>query len=133
MSLHAATRRGKISRRKREFKFVMHHVKKRGYLFAVYLRSKLRQDGDCQRWTGSRKRAGYGRLTLRMNGERLSIDVHRLFLILKLKTPIPVGYDAGHQQGCPHRDCVAHVFKQHFADNAETDPTGSHFRHGGDF
>lgn len=130
MALRAKTRRGKISRRKKEFAVVRHHIERRPQAFYAYLLRKVKQVGNCFVWTGSKRRTGYGRVSLRMNGERYTIDAHRLFLILALGHPIPVGYDAGHRPECKHRNCVLHVFKQRFDENAVTDPDGAHF---GDF
>lgn len=129
MALSAATRRGKASRRAREFEFVAHHLRKKNLPGWLFDRCTPQING-CLLWNGTRNKAGYGRITLRMDGERITIDVHRLALILELRTAIPLGFDAGHAAGCPHRHCVKHVFKQPFAENAVTDPTGSHF--GGD-
>ncbi len=127
--ISAKARRGKISRRKREFAFVWHRLTKDPWLFLSWLGRNLERDGECVLFRGSRSRDGYARVSLRKNGERCTVDAHRLFLILQLGEPIPVGYDAGHADGCKHRNCVAHVFKQPFHENAITDAEGEHFGH----
>lgn len=110
-------RRGKPSRRQLEFEVVRHHVKKNKVAFIARLQRNVEVSGDCVLWRGSKKSDGYARLNFRYKGGHVQIDAHRLFLILQIAQPIPQGFEAGHRAGCPHRNCVRHVFLQHYKDN----------------
>lgn len=129
--LHAATRRGKVSRRRLEFAVIRDQIDRRSAAFYTRIRNRLRLEPDgCITYQGTRGRTGYAQLTFRYRGRFITIHAHRLFLILQLGCPIPLGYDAGHTHDCKHRHCVAHVFQQPWQDNAATDPTGEHLPHG---
>lgn len=125
--LYAKTRRGKKSRRQLEFNVVRDQIVRRSQAFYARLLRNLQQVGDCIVYGGALSKNGYAYVTFRYKGQHVTIHAHRLFLILRLGTPIPVGIDAGHEFGCPHRHCVKHVFAQPFVDNAVTDPKGANF------
>lgn len=111
-------RRGVARRRRLEFDTVVFQVKKDKGRFISRLNRNLRYSEGCLRWKGSRRSNGYGRISVRKaGGAKLNIDVQRLFLILKLGTPIPMNIEAGHAPGCPNRDCVFHIMPQHYTDN----------------
>lgn len=71
----------------------------------------------CIIWKGAKMRKGYGRINFWWNGEHVQILAHRLFLTLKLKHPIPEGYQAGHYH-CHDERCVRHLQLEETKDNA---------------
>lgn len=127
MALHARTRRGKISRRKLEFAIIRDQMKRDSKRLYARLLRNIKQVGECFVYTSAINRDGYANVSFKYKGRHHSIHAHRIFLMFQLGTPIPLGIDAGHQFGCPHRNCVLHVFAQPFDDNALTDPKGRHF------
>lgn len=125
--LYAKTRRGKKSRRNLEFAVIRDQIERRSKAFYARLLRHLHRVGDCIVYNGSTVNCGYAAINFSYKGRHVQIHAHRVFLILKLGTPIPVGIDAGHEFGCPHRNCVLHVFAQPYEDNAVTDKNGENF------
>lgn len=130
-----ARRRGVKERRHREFRAVVRAVKRDKARFIRRLQGLVTEGpivyldegpdgkpiGNCIRFLGAKTKDGYGRLNMmEKGGKHFQIYAHRLFLILRLGRPIRMDHDAGHMQGCPHRDCVRHVFEQHYAENCNT-------------
>lgn len=120
-------RRGHPERRRAEFAAIVQQIKKNKPRFIRRLQGLIRADGDCLRFLGSHTKDGYGRMNVTYRSERgtrhIQIYAHRLFLILGLCRPIKMDHDAGHQELCRHRDCVLHVFEQHYAANCNTNGT----------
>lgn len=124
-----AKRRGSLTARSREFRAIVRAVKMDKPRFIRRLQGLVRMDGACIRFLGAHTKDGYGRMMLRLpvrNGHmlRLQIYAQRLFLILRLGRAIKLDHDAGHEPECPHRDCVLHVFEQHYALNCDTNGKG---------
>lgn len=107
----------------------MRAVRKDKQGFIRRLQGLVRADGPCIRFLGAHTKDGYGRMSLMYRSEaglkRLQIYAHRLFLVLKLARPVKLEHDAGHEPDCPHRDCVLHVFEQHYALNCNTNGEAS--------
>lgn len=127
-----AKRQGQEQARKREFLAIVRAVKQNKARFIRRLQRLVYNDGNCVRFLGAHTKDGYGRMTLhlpvrsgtQMKMAKISAYAHRVFLVLKLARPIKMQHDAGHELGCPHRDCVLHVFEQHFALNCNTNGKG---------
>lgn len=113
-------RYGNPERRRLEFKAVVDQVERRKKEFIARLEGRLEQRGACRCYRGSLDHKGYARLNIRYKGENVTIHAHRLFLILKIRKPIPRGFEAGHLPGCRHRTCVAHLRLEHYSSNAAT-------------
>lgn len=77
--------------------------------FIARLSRMTRVEGSCRIWAGTLNNKGYGRLGYNWNGRRIALCAHRVFLTLKLRHPIPDGYEAAHYQ-CFNRACVEHVY-----------------------
>jgi hypothetical protein len=114
-------RNGSPSRRRMEFEVIRHHVKRNKAKFAARLEQMLEVSGDCLLHRGTRDHGGYPRINFRYKGQHFSIQVMRVFVILKTCAPIPLGYEAGHV-GCPRRSCIRHVELLHYKYNASTNP-----------
>lgn len=117
------TRNGKMTRRLMEFSVVRDQVKRRKNKFIEHLLRHLPKESDlagCLNFIGAISPDGYGSLSFRHKGEHVRIHVHRIFMILQLGKPIPVGHDAGHTSTCRSRSCVRHIELQHHKDNAVT-------------
>lgn len=87
-------------------------------LIARLERNLVRQ-GDCRLWVnGSRTVKGYRSTTFVYQEVRFLMYVHRLFLILMLRHPIPKGWQAGHDhENCAHPNCVFHLQLETARDN----------------
>lgn len=118
-------REGCAQARRREFEIIEAAVRKNKERFVRRLQALVRTDGDCVRFLGARTKDGYGRLSFRYGGKHVLIYAHRLFLILRLGRQIRLKHDAGHLDTCPHRDCVRHVFEQHYLLNAAGNGKGT--------
>lgn len=98
-----------------EFQVIRREIRLRPAQFIARLSSHLQQDGECRLWTGAgrggREGSTYGKINFWVNGRSCSFDVHRIFLVLKLRRPIRRGHEAGHFQCHKHR-CVVHVEEQ---------------------
>lgn len=116
---HAQDRNGSAARRQLEFDVIRHHIRKNKAAFIARLERNCMWEGDCYVWVGRQDHKGYGRMNFRYNGRHIEIGVHRLFVILKTRAPIPRGMEAGHI-GCKNRLCVRHVELQHYKENAAT-------------
>ena len=114
------SRKGNPETRKLEFDVIMDQVKRRKEAFAARLAKHLRTKGECRLYAGTLDHKGYARLNFRYQGRHVSIHAHRLFLIMKLRKPIPLEYEAGHEECCKHRNCVIHVRLEHYKKNAST-------------
>jgi hypothetical protein len=117
-------RRGSVERRRAEFAAISQAVRKNKARFIRRLQGLVRVDGTCVRFLGSHTKDGYGRMNLTYisnnhRARRIQIYAQRLFLILKLGRSIKMEHDAGHEEGCPHRDCVLHLFEQHWVVNSQ--------------
>lgn len=124
MSASGGKRRGRVERRRAEFAAIQQAVRKNKQRLIRRLQGLVRTDGDCIRFLGSHTKDGYGRLnftykTAHSQTRHIQIYAHRAFLILKLGRPIKMDHDAGHEEGCKHRDCVCHVFEQHWTTNSQ--------------
>jgi hypothetical protein len=117
---------GSEARRKFEFECVKHQVQAHKERFAARLQRRLSVEGECLVYDGSLC-DGYPCITFRFKGKHLKMKVHRVFIILKRASPIPVGFDVGHLTGCSTRRCVKHIELQHYKENRTTDPLGEHF------
>lgn len=113
-------RNGSARRRRLEFNAITDQVKRRKAAFIARLQRRLKQEGHCLIYTGTRDHKGYARLNVRYKGQHVSIGAHRAFLILQLGRPIRRGYEAGHSEICQHRACVAHLREEHYRSNAAT-------------
>lgn len=114
------TREGVAERRALEYAVVRDQVKRRRDAFMARIYARLERDGDCLCFAGTLDHKGYARLNFRYNGQHVTIGAHRLFLILKIKKPIPLEYEAGHMPECNHRNCVKHLRLEHYKSNAAT-------------
>lgn len=114
------SRKGNPETRRLEFAVVMDQVKRRKDAFAKRLTARLRKRGDCTIYDGTLDHKGYARLNIYYQGRIVTIHAHRLFLIMKLRKPIPLEYEAGHEPDCKHRNCVVHVRLEHYKKNAST-------------
>lgn len=114
------SRKGNAATRQREFDVVMDQMKRRRKAFQARLTSHLRKCGACMIYDGTLDHKGYARLNFYYQGGRITIHAHRLFLIMKIRKPIPLEYEAGHSKDCEHRACVAHVKLEHYKKNAVT-------------
>lgn len=92
----------------------------RSYRDTVRLSKHLRAIGDCKVYDGTLDHKGYARLNIYYQGRRVTIHSHRLFLIMKIRKPIPLSFEAGHSEECKHRNCVVHVRLEHYKKNAAT-------------
>lgn len=113
-------RMGSKERRALEFAAIKDQVTRRKDGFMRRLQRNIEQIGECLCYKGSVDHKGYARLNIRYRGEHVSIHAHRLFLILKIKKPIPLGFEAGHLPECEHRTCVKHLRLEHYTSNAAT-------------
>lgn len=112
------SREGNKVRRLLEFEAIVDQVKRRKEAFIERLNNRLEKKGYCRLYKGNLDHKGYARLNIRFKGKIITIHAHRLFLILKIKKPIPLGFEAGHLSNCTSRRCVVHVALQHYKDNA---------------
>lgn len=114
-------RAGVRDRRRLEFDAIVARVRRDKAAFIAMLeRNLVETPSGCQVWTGTKRASGYGRCSFMHDGYRFSIDVHRLFLILRLARPIRKGHEAAHDDAvCPHRHCVVHVSEQHWKVNKD--------------
>ena len=116
-------RKGNEARRQMEYEIIRRQCREHPETFIARLNGLLEWEGDHALFKGSKRSNGYGRVSFRwrVDGKpkHLCIDAHRLFLILMLRRPIRIGYDAGHMEECPYRHCVKHVFEQPFKANAK--------------
>lgn len=108
-------RKCSVARRRLEFEIILGQVKKDKERFIARLERNIRREGDCIIWRGRKDTCGYGHINFRHHGKHHPIAVHRLFLILRLCSPIPAGYEAGHT--CGNRACVKHVQLQTWQHN----------------
>lgn len=122
--LRAKTRRGKKSRRKLEYAVIRDQIERRSAVFYKRLLRNLERVGECFVYKGARTADGYAGINFIYRGRHIKIHAHRVFLILQLGYPIPLGIDAGHKAGCGRRDCVLHVFPQPYYENAVTNGHG---------
>lgn len=114
------SRKGNPATRQLEFDVVMDQVKRRKEAFAARLTKHLRKRGECRVYDGTLDHKGYARLNIYYRGQHVTIHAHRLFLIMKIRKPIPLEYEAGHTEECNHRNCVVHVRLEHYKKNAAT-------------
>lgn len=99
-----------------EFAVVLDQVRRRKEAFIARLQSLVYADGPCILYKGAKNVNGYGRMNFRFKDHRrrtreashVQIEAHRLFLILRLGTPIPTDREAGHYF-CHNEACVRHV------------------------
>lgn len=112
-------REGSERRRALEYRVLVGAMRHRER-FISRLQRQVEGAGQCVLFKGSKRSNGYGRMSFRFNRQHLNIDVHRLFLILMMGRPIRIGFDAGHESGCPFRHCVRHIFEQDLYENAVT-------------
>lgn len=103
----------------------MDQVTRRKAAFIARLNRRITPDGDCLLYNGSLA-DGYPCINFRYKGQHIKMKAHRVFMILKHKAPLPIGYDVGHTPECKSLRCVKHIELEHFYINAFTDPSGSH-------
>lgn len=125
-----AKRAGNARTREQEFQSIVQAVRKDKAAFIRRLQRLVAVDGPCIRFLGARTKDGYGRVTMsyfrympgkrKLQRKKMSVYAHRLFLVLMLGRAIKLRHDAGHELGCPHRDCVRHVFEQPMSENCAT-------------
>lgn len=100
-------------RRLREFLAVRNRVRRNKESFIRRLQGLVRSaPNGCVRFLGHHTPDGYGKMNFKLAGKHIQIGVQRVFLILKLGRQIKLKHDAGHEDDCPFRDCVLHVFEQ---------------------
>ena len=117
-------RAGNPARRQLEFDVVRDQTMRRKDAFVARLVSHLHARGECMVYEGTLDHKGYARLNFRYRGMNVTIHAHRVFLIMQIGKPIPLGYEAAHEKGCQHRTCVAHVRLEHYKKNAATNKHG---------
>jgi hypothetical protein len=109
-----------------EWAIVTDRVSKDPEAFIRFLNERIRRDGDCRLWAGQSKGTQYGYLTVSLwyDGQQFLVYVHRLFLTLMLRHPIPEGFHAAHDHAiCPHKNCVFHLYLEHGSDNCRESAT----------
>lgn len=106
----------------------MHHMRKDKERFTARLQRRIEPSGDCLLYGGGKLRGsgGYPNIAYRFKGKMIVMKVHRLFMILKHRAPLPMGYDVGHTLECTSRACVKHIELELRIMNGFTDPQGSH-------
>lgn len=102
-----------------EWAIVTDRVSRAPETFIEFLNAHLRRDGECRRWIGGKRtQYGYASVSLWLRSQQYDVYVHRLFLTLMLRHPIPKGWHAAHDHTiCPHKDCVFHLYLEHSSDN----------------
>ena len=113
-------RAGNPKRRKLEFAIVMDQLARRRAAFSARLKRNLEPAGDCLLYRGTLDRRGYPRIAFRYMGKIYSLRAHTVFLILKIKKPIPVGFDVGHEPICTNNACIKHIRAEHYIANCST-------------
>lgn len=116
------------ARRLIEFRAVVHAVKRDKPAFIKRLQARCTAlNNGCVVYRGGKK-DGYPVMTFWHKKKTLTITAARVFLILKTCRPIPVGHDAGHEEWCPHRECVRHVEVQNSDHNSALASVPKHQR-----
>ncbi len=117
-------RDGNSARRKLEWETIVWQVKHNKERLIKRFSSRLEQQGECLLYRGTRDRTGgYPKISFRTrSGEHIMIAACRVFLILKTKKPIPLGYEAGHEGSCVDKACIRHIKLQHWSSNATGAP-----------
>lgn len=116
---------GNAERRAFEYAVIMDQIERRREEFMQRLSRHVERRGDCMCYLGTVDHKGYARLSFRYQGLHVSIHAHRVFLIIKTRAPIPLGYEAGHTHECQRRTCVKHVRLEHYRINAITNVKGA--------
>lgn len=111
-------RRYSAARRQLEFDTIVHHVRKNKERFIQRLVRNTRYEGGCIVWGSdlNTNGSGYPNVNFRFNGKHVTMQTHRLFVILLIARPIAKGFEAGHT--CGNRRCVRHVLEQPYKENA---------------
>lgn len=60
----------------------------------------------CWRWTGSHNNQGYPRMSVRIDGEHVTLYAHRVSLSVFVRKPVAREEAAHDPVKCPHKNCV---------------------------
>lgn len=111
-----------------EFLIVVDQVERNAERFIARLNRNIKRVGDCRLWQGGsisgRNGGNYRSTSFVYRGKQYMVYVHRLFLVMMLRHPIPKGYHVGHDHAiCKNSNCVFHLFleesKQNVRESAE--------------